>query len=66
MSIVLQVSDTHFGTEQPYVVEALVKLAQQQRPELLVLATRATSGVQGGSRLCGSHWSAPTGHSRKP
>lgn len=38
MSIVLQVSDTHFGTEQPYVVEALVKLAQQQRPELLVLS----------------------------
>lgn len=38
MSIVLQVSDTHFGTEQPAVVEALVALARQQRPDLLVLS----------------------------
>ncbi|BAO81805.1 predicted phosphohydrolase [Serpentinimonas raichei] len=38
MSLVLQVSDTHFGTEQPPVVEALVALAQQQRPDLLLLS----------------------------
>ncbi|WP_029462219.1 metallophosphoesterase family protein [Serpentinimonas barnesii] len=38
MSLVLQVSDTHFGTEQPPVVEALVQLAQQQHPDLLLLS----------------------------
>jgi 3',5'-cyclic AMP phosphodiesterase CpdA len=38
MSVLLQVSDTHFGTEQPQVVEALVALAQQQRPDLVVLS----------------------------
>ena len=38
MSVVLQVSDTHFGTEQLAVVEALVDLAAQQRPDLVVLS----------------------------
>jgi 3',5'-cyclic AMP phosphodiesterase CpdA len=38
MSVLLQVSDTHFGTEQPPVVEALATLARQQRPDLLVLS----------------------------
>jgi 3',5'-cyclic AMP phosphodiesterase CpdA len=38
MSVVLQVSDPHFGTEQAPVVEALVALAQQQRPDLVVLS----------------------------
>jgi len=38
MSLVLQVSDTHFGTERPLVIEALVALARQQRPDLLVLS----------------------------
>jgi len=38
MSVVLQISDPHFGTEQPPVVEALVALARQQRPDLLVLS----------------------------
>ncbi len=36
--LLLQVSDTHFGTEQPLVVEALVRLAHAHRPELLVLS----------------------------
>lgn len=35
---VLQVSDTHFGTERASVVEALVRLAHAQRPDLLVLS----------------------------
>ena len=34
----MQLSDMHFGTEQPAVVEALVALALQQRPDLLVLS----------------------------
>lgn len=38
MSVLLQISDTHFGTEQPPVVEALVALAAQQRPDLVVLS----------------------------
>ena len=38
MSTVLQISDPHFGTEQPVVVEALAVLAQQQRPNLLLLS----------------------------
>ena len=38
MSILLQISDTHFGTEQAPVVEALAVLAQQQRPDLIVLS----------------------------
>lgn len=38
MSVLLQISDTHFGTEQPAVIEALVALAVQQRPNLVVLS----------------------------
>lgn len=38
MSVVLQLSDPHFGTEQAPVVEALAKLSQQQQPDLLVLS----------------------------
>jgi 3',5'-cyclic AMP phosphodiesterase CpdA len=38
MSAVLHLSDTHFGTERPQVVEALVALAAQQQPDLVVLS----------------------------
>jgi 3',5'-cyclic AMP phosphodiesterase CpdA len=38
MSVLLQISDTHFGTEQPQVVEALVAMAAQQRPDVVVLS----------------------------
>jgi 3',5'-cyclic AMP phosphodiesterase CpdA len=38
MTVVLQVSDPHFGTERPPVVEALLALARDLRPELLVLS----------------------------
>lgn len=38
MSVMLQISDTHFGTEQPHVVEALVKLATQLQPDVVVLS----------------------------
>ncbi|OYT91123.1 MAG: DNA repair exonuclease [Burkholderiales bacterium PBB3] len=38
MSTVLQISDPHFGTEQPRVAEALAALARQQQPDLLVLS----------------------------
>ncbi|MES2955473.1 MAG: metallophosphoesterase [Pseudomonadota bacterium] len=38
MSVLLQISDPHFGTVQPAVAEALVELAHEQRPALLVLS----------------------------
>jgi 3',5'-cyclic AMP phosphodiesterase CpdA len=38
VTVVLHISDTHFGTEVPAVVEALVQLAEEQRPALVVLS----------------------------
>jgi 3',5'-cyclic AMP phosphodiesterase CpdA len=38
MSVLLQISDTHFGTEQLPVVEALLALAERQRPDVCVLS----------------------------
>lgn len=38
MSVLLHIADTHFGTERPAVVEALIDLAARQRPDLVVLA----------------------------
>ncbi|VWX62797.1 putative DNA repair exonuclease [Burkholderiales bacterium 8X] len=38
MTCLLQVSDPHFGTEQPQVVAALERLAEAQRPDVLVLS----------------------------
>jgi 3',5'-cyclic AMP phosphodiesterase CpdA len=34
--VLLQISDPHFGTEQPAVVEALVALAEAERPDLVL------------------------------
>lgn len=42
MSSILQISDTHFGTEQPVVVEALLQLAGEHAPDLLVLSGDVT------------------------
>lgn len=36
--MLLHISDTHFGTEQPRVVDALVRLTDVHRPELVVLS----------------------------
>ena len=38
MSSVLQISDPHFGTAQPAVMQALAQLATEQRPDVLVLS----------------------------
>lgn len=38
MSVLLQLSDSHFGTEQAPVLEALAALVKQQQPDLLVLS----------------------------
>lgn len=38
MSVLLHLSDTHFGTEQPPVVEALLRLSQRLSPQLCVIS----------------------------
>ena len=45
MSVLLQTSDTHFGTEQPQVGEAFVALATQQRPDVVLLSGDITHRV---------------------
>jgi 3',5'-cyclic AMP phosphodiesterase CpdA len=37
MSILLQISDPHFGTEQPAVVAALLELTRQLKPDVIAL-----------------------------
>src|SRR5690606_26580013 len=48
MTCVLHISDTHFGTEFPDVVEALVALARDQAPELVVLGGDITQRARRG------------------
>lgn len=38
MSLVLHISDLHFGTERPLVVNALERLAQSQAPDMVILS----------------------------
>lgn len=38
MTCVLQISDPHFGTVQPAVMEALVQMARTEQPDVLVLS----------------------------
>lgn len=38
MTTLLHLSDPHFGTERPRVVEALAQLAREQKPDLVVLS----------------------------
>ena len=38
MTTLLQVSDPHFGTEQPAVVQALLQLAHAERPDIVVMS----------------------------
>lgn len=38
MSLLLQISDTHFGTERPAVVDALCRLVEEQKPQLGVVS----------------------------
>lgn len=42
MTTLLHISDTHFGTEQPPVIEALVALAAARRPDVLVFSGDVT------------------------
>lgn len=38
MTVLLQISDPHFGTEQPPVVEALLRLAHEIQPAVVVMS----------------------------
>lgn len=38
MTTLLQISDAHFGTEQPPVVEALLRLARDESPDLVIMS----------------------------
>lgn len=38
MTVLIQISDPHFGTEQPEVVEALQRLARRLKPDILILS----------------------------
>lgn len=46
MAVLFHVSDTHFGTEKPNVVAALVALARERSPDLLVLSGDITQRAQ--------------------
>lgn len=63
MSVLLQISDPHFGTERPGVVEALVALAQRERPDLVVLSgditQRARADQFGAARAFAERLGAP-------
>ncbi len=48
MSVILQVSDAHFGTERAPVVEALVALSKELAPDLLVLSGDITQRARAG------------------
>jgi len=47
MSVLLQISDPHFGTERPPVMRALHELARRLRPELVVLSGDVTQRARG-------------------
>jgi 3',5'-cyclic AMP phosphodiesterase CpdA len=47
MSILLQISDPHFGTEQPPVVAALLEFAQQLQPDVIALTGDITQRARG-------------------
>lgn len=42
MSLILHLSDTHFGVERDKVVQALLRLSEQQRPDVAVLSGDVT------------------------
>jgi len=48
MSVLVQISDPHFGTEQPLVVLALLKLIQREKPDVAVLSGDITQRARRG------------------
>lgn len=56
MSVLLQISDTHFGTEQAPVVEALVRLAHEQAPDVVVLSGDITQRARAAQFQAARHF----------
>lgn len=56
MSVILQISDTHFGTERPAVVEALLELARAQQPNLIVLSGDITQRARHTQFVAAAHF----------
>ncbi|HEY6641996.1 metallophosphoesterase [Povalibacter sp.] len=48
MSVLLQISDTHFGTEQPPVVDALLHLVEATHPQVIVWSGDITQRARRG------------------
>ena len=48
MSLILHLSDTHFGTEQADVCAALLQLAQEMRPDVAILSGDVTQRARSG------------------
>lgn len=48
MSVLLQISDAHFGTERPPVVEALVGLTRELAPDLVIVSGDITQRARAG------------------
>lgn len=48
MSVLIQISDPHFGTEQPRVMEALLHLVNESRPDVAVLSGDLTQRARRG------------------
>lgn len=63
MSVLLHISDTHFGTEQPAVVEALLRLAQDLAPDAVLwsgdITQRATVAQFAAARRFAARLPAP-------
>ena len=64
MTVLLQLSDPHFGTEQAAVVLALERLVAAQRPDVLLLSgditQRATAAQFAAARACVDRLQVPT------
>ncbi|MES2918634.1 MAG: metallophosphoesterase [Pseudomonadota bacterium] len=63
MSVLLHISDTHFGTEQPEVVEALLRLAAREPVDVVLwsgdITQRATAAEFAAARDFGERLRAP-------
>jgi 3',5'-cyclic AMP phosphodiesterase CpdA len=47
MTVLLHISDTHFGTEEPPVLAAVQKLVREERPDIVVLSGDITQRARG-------------------
>lgn len=56
MTRVLQISDPHFGTEQPRVMRALLQLAREQQPEVILLTGDITQRARRAQFTAAQHF----------